>query len=113
MPGQQRHGGSGRLSVADVVFVEGKCSVHNVVVGNRLRVEVCAAERGVGRLSACLPARRLPDFGMPVQGTSLFLGPSQGPAGTHLSSPCVTGGRGTAGEQRARFLVLFIIELQR
>ena len=56
-PGWRRRGGggSGRFSVAGVVFVEGKCSVHNVVVGNRLRLEVCAAERGVGRLCACLP----------------------------------------------------------
>lgn len=94
-------GGSGRLSV---VSVEREYSACNAVVGNRLWLEVCAAERGVGRLSVCLPARRLPDFGMlPVPGASLFLCTSQGPAGTRLASPLVTGGCGTAGEQRGAF----------
>ena len=52
-------------------------------------VEVCAAGRGGGGSAACLP-----DSGMlPVPGASLFLRP----AGTRLSSPRVSGGRGTEG----------------
>ena len=75
---------------------------------------VLLREALVACVPACLLARCLPDFGvLPVLGASLFLGPSQGPAGTHLSSPRVTGGRSAVGEQRACFLVLFIIELQR
>lgn len=80
--------------------------MRNVAVGNRLRLEVGAAERGAGRSAArgfrdVACAGRIPiPRSQPGTCWDLF-----------AITPCNWGGgRGAAGEQRALFLVLFVIE---
>lgn len=67
-PGRRRHGGGGggQAGFPRLGWSLERGNVRRViaVVGNGLRLEGCAAGRGVACLSACLPAQLLPDFGV-------------------------------------------------
>lgn len=84
--------------VAEVVFAEGRCAVHGVVVGTRRTRGLCCWERCW--LVVCLPVQHLQTLGcclcwahpcslVPARWDTLVL-------------PSCRGGRGTAAEQRVR-----------